>query len=220
MLSKNHKPLVSYPSDTSGMSRVATVPNFSFNYNPEERIATFALPEGVLSGGFPFFAIDTNTSFDEIDWYKKEDNIFTFTSGTIVQESPQGILASKADLVCGSDLYETTTDRWEEPISIKILDSGTNQVYEELLIKLSKSTSHSGFSSWVFTGITSDGTSTTMLIKDGALNFNSDGKRGDLSLLAIIFIFKTATLNVGSLSNDKNDIADSLATFKLHEVNR
>lgn len=204
MLEKNRE-FSALHSLSNEMFGAVTAPDFSFSYDSEERVAVFNLPESVLLGDSLLFAIDNNTNFDDIDFYGREDNIFAFTSGAIVQESHEGILASKVDLVCGSDLYEPTKDRWEDPINVRILNSGTGGLYDEFLMKLNKSTNNIGFSSWVFTSTRSDGRSTVMLIKQGALNPNSFDRRGDLSLLALVFIFKTASLSVKSfLSNDKH----------------
>lgn len=184
--------------------RTATAANFYSYYDIKKRAAIFAFPESVLSGNSPLYAIDNCTNFNKIDnLSKKENGIFTFTSGAVVQESHMGVLASKTDLVCGSDLYEPTKDNWGKPIDIKILDSGTGILHNEFSIKLSKFVNNSGFSSWTFTSTTSNGISikTKMFIKNSALNFKrkndgGTGRRGDLSLLALMFIFKTAFLNV------------------------
>ncbi len=197
--------------DDNEIFRNTTVSGFSFNYNSETKCATFGLPETTLLGESSIYAVDNNIAFD--------NDIFTFTSGAVIQESPSGILANKVDLVCGSDLYEPTKDRWEDPISIRVFNSGTYQLCDEFVIKLNKSSNNSGFSSWMFTGTTSDGRSTIMFIKDGVLEPNSAGRRADLNLLALTFIFKTASSNVKCLSND-GGVTNSFRTFESYATNR
>lgn len=212
MLHKDNNFSVLHYLNDNEIFRNTTVSDFSFNYNSEMRCATFGLTGTTLLGESSIYAVDNNIAFD--------NDIFTFTSGAVIQESPNGILASKVDLVCGSDLYEPTKDRWEDPISIRIFNSGTYQLYDEFEIKLNKSSNNSGFSSWMFTCATSDGRSTIMFIKDGALELNNvgTGRRSDLNLLALMFIFKTASLNVKCLSND-GSVIDSFKTFESYETN-
>ena len=137
--------------------KTATATSFYSHYDKRERAVIFAFPESVLLGNSPLFAVDNNTNFNAIGLHKKENDIFTFTAGAVVQESRMENLASKTNLVCGSDLYEPTKDKWENTIDVRILNSGTGKLHNQFSIELSKFANNSGFSSWTFIGNTSDG---------------------------------------------------------------
>ncbi len=188
-----------FKEDPSQMS----VQNLSVNYDAAGRCASIILPDSVLSGTIPIVVIDNS------NWFRGNGDYVLSTTESVNKESST-TLAKKVDLVC-PDLYDASLNKWEEPITIQVVSSETGSLHERFNIWMEKSDSTlKGYSRWM---LRSD-KSTTMQIKDGALNLNVYGDRADLNLLASMFIFESAGLEVQCSSRDKGDIVSSFAEFR------
>lgn len=140
----------------------------------------------MLSGSLSLTPLDNNYSNPDIG--KEEYNTAYITVESVNEESGN-TLAKKVDLLC-KDIYSPTRDEWGDPIDIKILNSETGCLYKEFNIKL-REKKHDTFNSthWEFSASDRDNEIAIMPIKKGVLN-----KMGDLNLLAVSFIFATASL--------------------------
>lgn len=182
-----------------------------FNYDPIGGNIVISLPESVLSGTLPLIPIDNNN----IGFCNTANSMgaFTFTAGAIaygeafkVSNQSCSNMTGRVNLICGedTDLYGPTSDKWPDPIHITMISSGTGYTYKEYTIQLNKNYD----SSWTLTS-----GSAVMSLEKGALNPNSRGRRGDLNLLALIFIFITAGLKVQLPPKVDRHIRESFKTI-------
>jgi hypothetical protein len=178
----------------------------SCNYDAAGRCFTITFPDSVLSGTATIVVLDNNSSPNS--FIGSDDYILLVTTTSVNKES-SNTLAKRVDMVL-PDLYDSSLNKKEELIHVKVVEAETGGVYKELDIQLYKDDNTlNGFSSWTF-GSTE---STTMPIKEGAINPNVYGDRGDFNQLALMFILKSADLKVQTSSRD-NDIGDSFTGFR------
>lgn len=181
------------------------VQDTSCNYDAAGRGLTITLPGSVLSGTATIVVLDNNSSPNS--FIGSDDYILLVTTASVNKES-SNTLAKRVDMVL-PDLYDSSLNKKEELIHVKVVEAETGGVYRELDIQLYKNNNTLKGSSWTF-GSTE---STTMPIKERDINPNVYGERGDLNLLALMFILQSVRLKVQSSSKD-NGIVDSFTGFR------
>lgn len=178
------------------------------------KLSVFSLPDVVINGIYTLTGVDNNY---DLSLRKKENNLW-FTANAVANEMGS-VLTKKTDWVAPSDLYELTKDSWEQPIHIQIVSSETGALRSSFILKMDKYLNSTNiFSVWqlsatVFLNKISAMSLTHDAIKPNNSPYLKNRKRGDLNLLALLFIFKTVGFNVDYYSNDE-DIIKSFNTFQ------
>jgi len=181
------------------------VQDSSCNYDAAGRCLMITLHGSVLLGTATIVVLDNNSSPNS--FIGSDDYILLVTTASVNKES-SNTLAKRVDMVL-PDLYDSSLNKKEELIHVKVVEAETGGVYKELDIQLYKNNNTLKGSSWTF-GSTE---STTMPIKERDINPNVYGERGDLNLLALMFILQSVRLKVQSSSKD-NGIVDSFTGFR------
>jgi hypothetical protein len=188
-----------------------------FDYDPIGKSVMISLPESVFSGTSTLMPADNNN----IGFLKNANSvdIFTFTAGAIAYGEASKIsnqycsnMTGKVNLICGeyrddTDLYGTNSCEWSKPVHVMLTSSDTSQVYKEFTIQLNYDPS---VYSWTLTSTISP---VTILLNDGALRPNRGGRRGDLNLIALIFIFIVAKLKVMLCPKEDKHIKEVFKTI-------
>ena len=169
-------------------------------YSKEQRCVEVFLPFE-SSNTSAFLAIDNN-----INSFAATSGGVFFTASSVAEESNWS-LTKKVNLLF-PDLYEFTSERWQEPVTFRFISTLTGTMFKELKIWMEKDIIESGFSLWHF----QSNCSTSMPIKDGAFHPNFKRKRSDINLLAPMFALRTAGFVVDLKSTDK-DIVLSFAKY-------
>lgn len=169
----------------------------------KEKYLEIGVPE-TYDSGTRVIAIDNHTNLASYS-SNNASGVFMVSTQSINEESNYTL--SKEGILIYKDFFTSTSTDWLTPITVNFSKGG--EVQNTFTIQMTKSNSSSGGFSWALTS--SNGY--IMDLKEGVLEPNSRGKRGDLNFTTLVFTYLVAEIPIENGSKD-TAIIESIRTFR------